>query len=114
MPAPGVEDLEYRVLVLAPTGRDAALAGQVLSQAGIHALDLPELRGLCSGRSRGAPGALLLTEEALTPGSLEELARIFASQLPWSELPLLVFSGGEGRRRAQPRARSPAHASSPT
>ena len=96
MTAPGFEDLEYRVLVLAPAGRDAALADQVLSQAGIQAWICPSFDDLQRELQRGA-GALLLTEEALNPASLEELARIFASQLPWSELPLLVFSGGEGR-----------------
>ena len=99
MPPQDVEGLEYRVLVLAPVGRDAALAGQVLSQAGIHAWICKSFEDLQLEIRRGA-GALLLTEEALTATALEELARIFASQLPWSELPLLVFSGG--RARAEP------------
>lgn len=96
MTATEVEDLEYRVLVLAPTGRDASLAGQVLSSAGINAWICSNFEDMRREIQRGA-GALLLTEEALNPASLEELARVFASQLPWSELPLLVFSGGEGR-----------------
>ena len=96
MSAPGVEDLEYRVLVLAPTGRDAALASQVLSDAGIHARICSDFDDMQREIPRGV-GALLLTEEALDSASLEHLARIFASQLPWSELPLLVFSGGACR-----------------
>jgi signal transduction histidine kinase/ActR/RegA family two-component response regulator len=97
---PGLDDIlrdpEYRVLVLAPTGRDAALAGQVLSEAGIQAWICQDFEDLQLEIRRGA-GALLLTEEALNSAALEELARIFASQLPWSELPLLVFSGGKAR-----------------
>ena len=96
MPTLGPEDLEYRVLVLAPTGRDAVLASQVLLHAGIHAWICPSFDDLQLEIARGA-GALLLTEEALDAASMEGLARIFASQLPWSDLPLLVFSGG-GRR----------------
>ncbi len=92
----GVEDLDYRVLVLAPTGPDAALAGRVLDEAGIHASMCADFEDLQEEIRRGA-GALLLTEEALTAPALEELARIFASQLPWSELPLLLSSEGNAR-----------------
>ncbi len=45
---------------------------------------------------RGA-GALLLTEEVLNPATIEDLAEILRTQLPWSDLPVLVFAGGRSR-----------------
>ncbi|HEY2796713.1 MAG TPA: hybrid sensor histidine kinase/response regulator [Thermoanaerobaculia bacterium] len=97
-PEPGeVEaEAEYRVLVLAPSGRDGELAVRVLSEAGIGAVACGDTIGLRNEIERGA-GALLLTEETLTPKAIGELAEILGGQLPWSDLPLLVMSVGAGR-----------------
>jgi signal transduction histidine kinase/ActR/RegA family two-component response regulator len=82
--------------VLAPSGRDGELAVRVLSQAGIFAVACTDTADLRNEIERGA-GALLLTEETLTPGTIGELAEVLGSQLPWSDLPVLVFSVGAGR-----------------
>lgn len=97
------EDTESRVLVLAPIGRDGALAAQVLHEAGIATAVTSSVQQLRLEIAEGA-GAVLLTEEVLTPETIDELADTFRSQLAWSDLPVLVFSAGEGRRDSLPPA----------
>jgi signal transduction histidine kinase/CheY-like chemotaxis protein len=100
------EPLEDRVLVLAPAGRDAALACQVLSDAGIAADALSGVAELCTGVTRG-PGAVLLTEEVLQPKAIGSIAAALSDQPPWSDVPVLVFSaGGEHRDYAAVARRS--------
>ncbi|HEY6928200.1 MAG TPA: ATP-binding protein, partial [Thermoanaerobaculia bacterium] len=77
-------------------GRDAGLAARVLESAGIAAETCRDLADLRMEIQAGA-GAVVLTEEALTPAALNDLSEIFASQLPWSDLPVLVFCGSEAR-----------------
>jgi PAS domain S-box-containing protein len=93
MSAPAANGLESRVLVLAPTGRDAALIAKVLDEAGIEAMPCADATELCRQISAGA-GAALLAEEALTDadGQRARLARMLAEQPPWSDLPLLVLT----------------------
>ncbi len=95
MADPAGEGLENRVLVLAPAGRDSELACRTLSEAGIPADELTSVEDLCARIARG-PGAVLLTEEALHPKALGLLEAVMAEQPPWSDLPMLVFSGGPG------------------
>jgi signal transduction histidine kinase/ActR/RegA family two-component response regulator len=85
--------------VLAPSGRDGELAVRVLSQSGITAVrcaDTAELRA----ELRAGVGALLLTEEVLTPETIADLAEVLGSQLPWSDLPVLVFAGAQNREES--------------
>ncbi|HYK41667.1 MAG TPA: hybrid sensor histidine kinase/response regulator [Thermoanaerobaculia bacterium] len=102
MPA-DAEHNEIRVLVLAPVGRDGALAARVLHQAGMATTVLTSLPQLRAEIGEGA-GAVLITEEVLTPEAIDDLAEIFRTQLPWSDLPVLVFFAGEGRRDSFPPA----------
>jgi signal transduction histidine kinase/CheY-like chemotaxis protein len=97
------DEAEFRVLVLAPTGRDAILAATVLEEAGVRTKRCRNVDEL-SAEIRSGAGAVLLTEEALTPQTAGELAEVFRGQLPWSDLPLLVFSGGSVRRETLPPA----------
>ena len=53
------------VLIVAPRGRDSAVAGRILTDAGIPSESLPDVRTLL-GRIPEAPGAILLTAEALS------------------------------------------------
>jgi signal transduction histidine kinase/CheY-like chemotaxis protein len=80
-----------RLLVLAPTGRDALLATDVLRRAGLTAEPCASVADLCAEIERGA-GAVLLTEEVLTAPGLRTLAGVIAAQEPWSDLPVVVFS----------------------
>jgi signal transduction histidine kinase/CheY-like chemotaxis protein len=101
MPAPAVNDTESRVLVFAPTGRDGALAAEVLHASGILARSCEDLEDLRWEIQQGA-GAVLLTEEALTAGAMEHLAEVFSGQLPWSDLPVLVFSSRSAQGESVP------------
>ena len=86
----GPERLERRVLVLAPTGKDAMLTRAVLGEAGIDCEICADLRCVTRELERGA-AALLLAEEAIASGA-EPLAGIIARQPPWADLPILVLA----------------------
>jgi signal transduction histidine kinase/CheY-like chemotaxis protein len=90
---------ESRVLLLAPTGRDALLASRVLSQAGIDACACASPEELQEGIRQGA-GVVLVTEDGLSVTAVADLAQVLADQPAWSNLPVLVFSGGEERGEA--------------
>jgi signal transduction histidine kinase/ActR/RegA family two-component response regulator len=85
---------EKRVLVLAPTGRDAVLACQLLSSMDVlsHACAKPDelFREILAGA-----GAVVIADEALQPHTTAGLLEVLGSQPPWSDLPLLVFTRGE-------------------
>jgi signal transduction histidine kinase len=94
--------LERRVLVLAPSGRDAVLASQVLAQAQIAAHVCEDVAALTAAIDEGA-GAALLANEALTPPVIATLAAHLQQQPAWSDFPLLIFtaraaSASENRR----------------
>jgi PAS domain S-box-containing protein len=83
---------ERRVLVLAPTGRDATLTRDVLSEAGIRTTICSDLPKLVEELGEGA-GALLLSEEALhTEVGLHYLGDRLMRQPPWSDLPILLLA----------------------
>ncbi len=101
-------DAERRVLVLAPLGRDGRMAREVLAQNGVHAEVCPDMVALCAAIDGGA-GALLLTEEALVPGALGQLAERLARQPRWSDLPIVVLTLGTDSGNAGIRALQALH-----
>jgi len=82
-------ELERRLLVLAPVGKDAALVESMLRKDAVTCLACHDLD--CVGREleRGA-AALLLAEEALPRDG--RLAEMIQRQPPWSDLPILVLT----------------------
>ncbi|MEO5677759.1 MAG: ATP-binding protein [Usitatibacter sp.] len=83
---------ERRVLILAPTGRDAPLTRDVLADAGIRSTICSDLRMLVQELAAGA-GALLLSEEALaTEVELICLGERMNRQPSWSDLPILMLA----------------------
>jgi PAS domain S-box-containing protein len=82
---------EQRVLLLAPIGKDATLAGSILARAGVTCVTCPDLAQLCDELERGA-GTALLAEEAIVPEHYGRLIAWLAHQPPWSDLPLLVLA----------------------
>jgi PAS domain S-box-containing protein len=93
---------EQRILVLAPTSRDAAMAERVLRVAGIEALPCKAVTELCAEIERGA-GAILLPEEAVVQDESDTLKRWLGRQPSWSDLPILVMarSGADSASVAQ-------------
>ncbi|MDY7227633.1 HAMP domain-containing sensor histidine kinase [Hyalangium rubrum] len=82
---------EQRILVLAPTGRDAALACEVLNKAGLAAEPCRDILALCEALEVGA-GAVLLAEEALSPQGQGHLSECLQRQPSWSDLPVVIFA----------------------
>jgi signal transduction histidine kinase/ActR/RegA family two-component response regulator len=85
---------EERVLVLAPTGRDASLTCTLLRAGGLAAEACRSIDDLCGSISEGA-GALLIAEEALPPSAVQLLGQTLDDQPPWSDIPVIVLAGGE-------------------
>ena len=97
---PDAPEASERILILAPVGRDAALAAQILARAGLFAHACADVSELCQALAEGA-GALLLTQEALAPESARCLVEALAEQPPWSDLPVIMLvSGGAATPRA--------------
>ncbi|MFN2511867.1 MAG: ATP-binding protein [Pyrinomonadaceae bacterium] len=84
---------EERVLVLAPTGKDAVLTCQYLGGADIFAEACDGVEDLCHKLATGV-GAALLPEEALTPPTIRRLVDTLSRHPTWSQLPLIVLTGG--------------------
>ena len=82
---------EQRVLVLAPTGKDAALTQSVLAQGGVVCCGCRDLAHLCQELDAGA-GVVLVTEEAVFPAGGDCLVEWLRRQPPWSDLPILVLA----------------------
>jgi signal transduction histidine kinase/ActR/RegA family two-component response regulator len=84
------QGLEQRLLLLAPTRKDATLTCEVLGRVGIQCEICTDLASLVRALEQGA-GALLLAEEFLE-GDSGSLAAIIARQPPWSDLPILLLA----------------------
>jgi len=83
-----------RVLVLAPTRKDAEISKLLLRQAGLETLNCRSMHELIAEIDKGA-GAALVTEELLTSEDIEPLLQIFYNQPSWSEFPLIILMKGE-------------------
>jgi len=84
--------LERRLLILAPTGRDAALTQTVLADAGLRSTICSDLPMLVQEVGKGA-GALVMSEESLMQESaLYYLGERLARQPSWSDLPILLLA----------------------
>ncbi len=91
-------ELEMRVLILAPTGRDAFLIAQTLGAADIQNEICPHSAGLLEMLGHGAAAALV-AEEALSHRDLNDLANWLAAQPAWSDLPFIILTS-KGRANA--------------
>ncbi|HEX8088016.1 MAG TPA: ATP-binding protein [Blastocatellia bacterium] len=91
MTRPKTDSKEEQVLILAPTGRDAALTHQILIEAGISSEVCKDMEGLCLKFDTGV-GAALLTEEALTESGIKRLIEALGRQPAWSDIPLILFA----------------------
>ena len=94
---------EGRVLVLAPTARDAALSRGVLADADVPCEVCPDLDAVCREMEAGA-GAAVVTEEALGGDGETCLSEALGRQPPWSDFPLIVLTGGGADSLAAARA----------
>jgi signal transduction histidine kinase len=79
------------VAVLAPSGRDGALAEQVLGRWGVRAVAYHTMDELCAGVRRGV-GTLIVAEEALRPAARAQLLATLMEQPSWSDVPVIVLT----------------------
>jgi signal transduction histidine kinase/CheY-like chemotaxis protein len=86
---------DERVLLLAPTGKDAHLIAKVLGEAGVAAEACSDINDFCQRFYDGA-GAAFITEEALDAVALKCLVEALSLQPPWSDFPLIVLTSGGG------------------
>ena len=85
------EQLEERVLVLAPTARDAATSRGLLEAAGVRCFLCNTIEDVCREAGRGA-GAAVVTAEAVLGDKDGRLAGWLKTQPPWSDFPLVVLT----------------------
>jgi signal transduction histidine kinase/CheY-like chemotaxis protein len=82
---------DHRVLLLAPTTKDASITEALLASAGIVVSVLPTFDALMSELMLGA-AALLIPEEVVAGTSTARLRAYVETQPPWSDLPVLVLT----------------------
>lgn len=80
-----------RALILAPRGRDGAVAAALLSDAGRLAEPRNTLAELSEGLAEGA-GLAIITSEALQFADLNGIRDWIDAQAPWSDFPFVILS----------------------
>jgi PAS domain S-box-containing protein len=86
-------DAAKRVLLAAPTARDAEITRSLLTRAGLACAVCETLAALAREIEAGA-GAILLTEDAITDDGIEELLDTLNKQPAWSDLPVVMMMQG--------------------
>jgi len=91
--------MEFRVLIHAPRGRDAAVVRHVVASA--HQVEVcPEWTDLLRCLHQ-ASAATIITEESLAEQALmQALAEWLANQPPWSDYPFIVLATKHAGRRS--------------
>jgi signal transduction histidine kinase/CheY-like chemotaxis protein len=87
-------ELEHRILIHAPVGKDARLIADLFGRAGIDCCICAQPGELAGELARGA-GALLVGDEAITPEFQRILKHVLDHQQGWSDLPVLIMSRRE-------------------
>jgi signal transduction histidine kinase/FixJ family two-component response regulator len=85
--------MKDRVLILAPRGRDAAIAAELLERDAMRAEICPGQSALVDALEAGA-GAVVVTEEALATPESAVLTDWVARQAAWSDVPFIVLANG--------------------
>ncbi|HLZ75714.1 response regulator [Phenylobacterium sp.] len=105
--APAASESE-RVLIVAPTGRDAAIAAAILAEARRPLLICADLA--CLVAELHNVGVALVAEEALQTADYPALVRWIEAQPPWSDLPIVLIAHRGGGMERNPAARRLAQA----
>jgi signal transduction histidine kinase/CheY-like chemotaxis protein len=99
-----VASVSERVLIVAPLGRDAAIAAAILKEARAPLLVCSDLPCLLTELSQGV-GVALIAEEALQSSDYPDLVRWIEGQPPWSDLPVVLIAHRGGGMERNPFAR---------
>jgi len=84
-------DHDRRVLILAPTKKDAIITQALLIPTGVPGEICDSLNDLIAEIEAGA-AAILIAEELVAAGGANPLAEVIGKQPPWSDLPVLVLT----------------------
>ena len=95
--------LSERALVLAPRGRDAAIAVGMMTEAGFGAQACASILALINELDAGA-GFVIVTEEALGTADLAPLDAWLGGQEEWSDLPFVLLTNRGGGLERNPAA----------
>lgn len=96
-------DLSERALILAPQGRDAAVARAMLGEAGLPGDIVESVFEIVEQLQIGA-GFAVVTEEALTGTDLRALSDWLDGQAEWSDFPFVLLTQRGGGLERNPEA----------
>ena len=97
------ESLSERALILAPTGRDALVARDMLAEARVASDVVGSISGLVDALEQGA-GCGVITEEALTGLDLHALSDWLEGEPEWSDFPFILLTQRGGGLERNPAA----------
>src|SRR5712671_7221431 len=92
-----------RAVILAPTGRDAAVAAALIKEAGYHANVCGDLAALLHEIEGGA-GLAVIADEAIKTADLRGLMRWLNDQPSWSDFPIVLLTHQGGGPERNPDA----------
>ncbi|MES2194775.1 MAG: ATP-binding protein [Pseudomonadota bacterium] len=92
-----------RAVILAPTGRDAAVAAALIMEAGFYADVCGDIAGLIQEIERGA-GLAVIADEAIKTADLRGLMRWLTDQPSWSDFPIVLLTHQGGGPERNPDA----------
>jgi signal transduction histidine kinase/CheY-like chemotaxis protein len=98
------QTISERALILAPRGRDAAIAAVMLREADIQSAIAADIAALVRQLRAGA-GFAVVTEEALRGADLHGLAAFLQDQEEWSDFPFILLTERGGGLERNPAAR---------
>jgi len=96
-------DLSERALILAPHGRDAAVARGMLAEAAMPSDVVGDVLELVTQLEAGA-GLVVVTEEAISATDLHSLSDWLDRQPEWSDLPFILLTRRGGGLERNPDA----------
>ena len=94
-------NLDERILIVAPLGRDAAVMTTFMAQSGLEAVAFETADALATAIAAGV-GAIVITEEVLIPGVPGGLTGALRAQPAWSDVPVIILTSAD--RVAEPSA----------
>jgi len=94
---------ETRVLLLAPTRKDATNTTTILEKAGIGTSVCGDVDELCRELKVGA-GAVIVTDESLNVDPIAKLQAVLRGQPTWSDIPFIALVRGGAGSPAAARA----------
>ena len=89
-------NLEARILILAPTGRDGPAVSEVLQRDSLDNFICTDVAALLAAMDEGA-GAALIAEEAISSAAGADLVAWVERQPPWSDMPFIILTSRQIR-----------------